>query len=146
MKNRSGATRAAKNLSNEVERLVHTVVTAPTAVIRLQLMALTAAELAAACARAGIWLGVLDRTPLTDKAGLMQALYRTCEFPAYFGFNWDAVVDCLSDMHFANQHVLALRDARRMPATEVDMLRAAVEAADARVFPHGRRVRLLLWG
>jgi hypothetical protein len=38
------------------------------------------------------YLAVLvDRAPVFNKETLLHALYQSCVFPAYFGFNWDAL-------------------------------------------------------
>ncbi len=42
-----------------------------------------------------IWV---DQAKIFDKATLMHALYQHCGFPAYFGFNWDALEDALSGL------------------------------------------------
>jgi hypothetical protein len=39
----------------------------------------------------------VDRAPVFDAPTLHHALYQACRFPAWFGFNWDALLDVLSD-------------------------------------------------
>jgi RNAse (barnase) inhibitor barstar len=56
-------------------------------------LAKTLAELEAA----GFFVAIVDRAPVFNKETLMHALYQSCKFPAYFGFNWDAVNDCVTD-------------------------------------------------
>jgi hypothetical protein len=46
---------------------------------------------------AGYFAVLVDRAPVFDKATLLHALYQSCIFPAYFGFNWDALEDTLLD-------------------------------------------------
>ena len=36
-----------------------------------------------------------------DKKALFDNIFGNCEFPGYFGFNWDALRDCLRDYSFA---------------------------------------------
>ena len=35
-----------------------------------------------------------------SKRALLSVLAQELEFPAYFGFNWDALDDCLRDLHW----------------------------------------------
>jgi Barstar (barnase inhibitor) len=46
---------------------------------------------------AGYFAVLVDRATVFDKATLLHALYQSCVFPAYFGFNWDALEDTLLD-------------------------------------------------
>ncbi len=42
-----------------------------------------------------IWL---DGEKITSKAEFLQAAAQALQFPAYFGYNWDAFEDCLTDL------------------------------------------------
>jgi hypothetical protein len=54
--------------------------------------------------RAAGWYAVtLDRAPVYDKNTLLHALYQSGEFPAYFGFNWDALADALVDFDWVGE-------------------------------------------
>lgn len=65
-------------------------------------------ELAKALKAEGYFVTLVDRAPVFNRQTLMHALYQSCEFPAYFGFNWDALYDLLSQ---ANQgYVLIFKD------------------------------------
>jgi RNAse (barnase) inhibitor barstar len=44
---------------------------------------------------AGYFAVLVDRAPVFNKETLLHALYQSCVFPAYFGFNWDALEDIL---------------------------------------------------
>ncbi|MEZ5417792.1 MAG: barstar family protein [Vicinamibacterales bacterium] len=55
-------------------------------------------DLRVALARAGWRVAVVDRAPVVDKATLLHALYQSGEYPAGFGFNWDALLDALRDL------------------------------------------------
>ena len=46
---------------------------------------------------AGYFAVLVDRATVFDKATLLHALYQSCVFHAYFGFNWDALEDTLLD-------------------------------------------------
>jgi len=49
----------------------------------------------------GHWyVSTLDRAPVVDKTTLMHALYQSGEYPAGFGFNWDALLDVLRDLEW----------------------------------------------
>lgn len=41
---------------------------------------------------------VLDGRVVLDKSALLRALAEALRFPAYFGANWDALLDCLGDL------------------------------------------------
>ncbi|MDX2564890.1 barstar family protein [Streptomyces sp. TX20-6-3] len=41
---------------------------------------------------------VLDLTGVTDKAGLMDRCATVLALPDWFGRNWDALADCLTDL------------------------------------------------
>lgn len=47
---------------------------------------------------AGWRVVVLDRAPVVDKATLLHACYQSGQYPAGFGFNWDALSDALRDL------------------------------------------------
>jgi RNAse (barnase) inhibitor barstar len=53
--------------------------------------------LRSALRRKGWFVATLDRAPVFGKDTLLHALYQSGEFPAYFGFNWDALKDTLCD-------------------------------------------------
>jgi len=40
----------------------------------------------------------LDGAAVGNKAGLLSALAKGFKFPAYFGYNWDALLDCLRSL------------------------------------------------
>jgi hypothetical protein len=53
---------------------------------------------------------IIDES-VRDKQQLLEVIARGLDFPEYFGKNWDALVDCLSDMSWVTQ-----------PATIIDHL------------------------
>jgi RNAse (barnase) inhibitor barstar len=74
-----------------------------------------------------------DLTAVQDKAGLLDALAEALAFPAWFGENWDALEDCLTDMSWSNAegYVLILRHADRLhELAEGDFLTALRILAD----------------
>jgi hypothetical protein len=46
---------------------------------------------------------------IASTQSLLQVLYNALELPGYFGFNWDALSDCLRDFHWLKQHRIVLR-------------------------------------
>jgi RNAse (barnase) inhibitor barstar len=58
-------------------------------------------RLVAALTACGVLARVLDGTALKGKADLLGAVAKAFDFPGYFGNNWDALVDCWSDMSWA---------------------------------------------
>ncbi|MEJ8655971.1 barstar family protein [Streptomyces sp. MS1.AVA.4] len=49
-------------------------------------------------ATAGRNITVLDLHGVTDKAAFMERCASDLELPAWFGRNWDALADCLTDL------------------------------------------------
>jgi RNAse (barnase) inhibitor barstar len=45
---------------------------------------------------------------LANKEELLQALYEQLQLPGYFGFNWDALSDCLRDFHWLESRTVVL--------------------------------------
>lgn len=69
---------------------------------------------------------------ITSSAALLDALYVALQLPGYFGFNWDALSDCLRDLHWMNKRMVVLRhgDLPALPDSELriylDVLSEAV--------------------
>jgi len=57
-------------------------------------------DLRAALHGDGWYVSTLDRAPVYDKTTLLHALYQSGEYPAGFGFNWDALLDALRDLEW----------------------------------------------
>jgi hypothetical protein len=55
-------------------------------------------EIAELSARHGLCLAVIGLHSVVDKEGLLREIASALEFPDYFGMNWDALNDCLTDM------------------------------------------------
>ncbi len=49
----------------------------------------------------GIYTTIIDRAPIWNYESLMHAFYQNCEFPGWFGFNWNALKDSLCDFEWA---------------------------------------------
>ncbi|MFJ7988011.1 barstar family protein [Streptomyces sp. NPDC096351] len=75
---------------------------------------------------------VLDLTGVTDKAGLMDRCAAALALPDWFGRNWDALADCLTDLpepvtlvvtgwrEYAGRHPRDWRTAQDVFAAAVD--------------------------
>jgi len=46
----------------------------------------------------GLEFVVIDLAPVTDKEGLLSEMSQALEFPSFFGMNWDALSDSLTDL------------------------------------------------
>ena len=75
------------------------------------------------------------------KAALLARVAGAMEFPGWFGGNWDALEDCLSDLSWskAEGYVLLIEGAAGLPADErgifVDILASAAAAWSERKRP-----------
>jgi RNAse (barnase) inhibitor barstar len=65
---------------------------------------------------------VLDGARLTGKADLLRELAAAFDFPSYFGHNWDALIDCWSDMFWlpGRGYVCVLLNADAFAAADAD--------------------------
>ena len=45
---------------------------------------------------------------IADAKQLLNVLYQRLSLPGYFGFNWNALSDCLKDFHWVKQHNVIL--------------------------------------
>ncbi len=69
---------------------------------------------------------------LTGSEALLQALYDGLQLPGYFGFNWDALSDCLQDFHWLQERAVVLRH-RDIPALPLRELRIYLEVLEEAV-------------
>ena len=65
-------------------------------------------------------VAVLDGAAAGTRAGFFQELAQALRFPDYFGRNWDAVYDCLTDLNWlpAGGYVLVLDGFDRLATNE----------------------------
>ncbi len=58
---------------------------------------------------------------LASSEALLHALYEKARLPNYFGFNWDALSDCLRDLHWIEKHdiVLLHADLPALPSADL---------------------------
>ncbi|MBL8540406.1 MAG: barstar family protein [Betaproteobacteria bacterium] len=95
-----------------------------------------AATLAAAAVARGFGVYRIDLGGIGDKAALMRHLQDALQFPEWFGRNWDALEDCLTDMSwhddvgyvllFAGGGTLRRHD-KALFHTLVDVLKSAAD-------------------
>lgn len=95
------------------------------------------ASLAAVCAAQNLQLFRLDGSAIASKADLLHRCAEVMQFPDYFGGNWDALEDCLTDLEwlpargyvlvYDQPEVLAMA-APEAWSTWIDILEFAVDA------------------
>lgn len=102
--------------------------------------ALSIDDVAVACADARWRFVLLDTSGAADKAGFLDAVATAFELPAYFGRNFDALADSLTDVSgdrgvlvlWEGYEALALRDEKTyVTALDVFRERAAQEGFGA---------------
>lgn len=73
----------------------------------------SAARLADTAARLGFACARIDLEGCADKAALLARIAGELRFPDWFGHNWDALADCLTDLSWrsAPGHVVLLEHA-----------------------------------
>jgi hypothetical protein len=59
----------------------------------------------------------IDGHRLTGKQAMLAALAEALSFPAYFGFNWDAADECLTDLGWHDGDVVLIIDDAGTPAS-----------------------------
>lgn len=93
---------------------------------------------------------VVDRAPVFDKTTLLHALYQSCEMPAYFGFNWDALQDSLNDFSWksASGYVLVFKNFEllqtRAPEDAKVFLEIVRDVSAGRLEDHAPPLKLLI--
>lgn len=82
----------------------------------------------------------IDLKGARDKGQLLDRLAEALQFPAWFGANWDALEDCLTDLSWSKAagHVLLLEGAGALPADERGILRDVLQSAAAYWAEQGR--------
>ena len=78
----------------------------------------------------------IDLAGATGKEALMERVARAMEFPRWFGGNWDALEDCLSDLSWppvsqAGGHVLLIEGAANLAADDRGILLDVLASAAA---------------
>ncbi|WP_237269444.1 barstar family protein [Pseudothauera hydrothermalis] len=89
----------------------------------------------------------IDLSACDDKAAVLAALAKGLSFPAWFGHNWDALADCLSDLSWLPDRsvVVVFEHVRRLADNAPDDYRTTLdifaEAAESQA-AQGRRLML----
>lgn len=80
-------------------------------------------------ARADWRLFVLDGSKIYDKKTFLEKIARAMRFPDYFGKNWDALNDCITDLSWARAqgYVLLIQEPERFITTSPDDWQVALE-------------------
>lgn len=58
---------------------------------------------------------------LTTTRALLDALYKELALPGYFGFNWNALSDCLRDLHWIAESSVVLCHGDLPPLPEAEL-------------------------
>lgn len=77
------------------------------------------------------FIAVLEKTK--SKRNLLEELNKQLHFPSYFGFNWDALSDCLRDFHWLENKeiVLVHKEIPRLDKSElIKYLKVLIDAAN----------------
>lgn len=74
---------------------------------------------------------LLARVAFADKEKLLKNIARALDFPEWFGGNWDALEDCLTDLSWRDAEGYVLLFEKAKPGDElgvlIDVLRTAAE-------------------
>ncbi|MCA1665758.1 MAG: barstar family protein [Myxococcales bacterium] len=55
-------------------------------------------------------VALLDGAHARDKSSFMAAIAGALRFPDYFGHNWDALADCLDELHWRDEPIVLVID------------------------------------
>lgn len=74
----------------------------------------------------------IDLSDCTSKAALIERFAGAFELPPWFGFNWDALADCLTDLSWlpASGYRLALLQPGQLRQADPETLATALEIID----------------
>ena len=97
-----------------------------------------------------IAVAALDGAIMSDEDVVFHAFMAAFDFPDHFGWNWDALSDCLRDLHWrpADAYIVLIDNADELLAEERDrrgtlfriLRRAATQWADPMASRRGRAV------
>jgi hypothetical protein len=101
----------------------------------VQVGPLTDADAAAICARAfalGLDCTRVDLSGCTEKRDLLARLAKALGFPAWFGHNWDALADCMTDLGWrpAEGYVLILEHGAELRESQPEVFDTTLAILD----------------
>jgi len=119
------------------------------AVVRAVLDDAAVARLEAEARAQGFAFVAVDLAGAEDKVALLERTATALRFPTWFGHNWDAWFDCLTDLTWighAPGYVVLLRHARGLRQSAPEVLDTALAIAEdaARVWA-GRGISFLVY-
>jgi RNAse (barnase) inhibitor barstar len=118
------------NPQGDIEQLVSAFTSSQTpAIIEIDLWLFEDPKVYQAINDIGFFIARIDESPINNKTTLLQSLSQCCSFPDYFGFNWDALVDSLSDFswHPARGYVLMYKHPETLKRPDLDVFLEIVE-------------------
>lgn len=96
----------------------------------------------------GFFVARIDPSPIGTRDELLQALADVCNFPSWFGFNWDALNDSLSDFHWIPElptgFILLLRYPNSLQPGDLDVFIEIIKSANRTWITYDKPFRLLL--
>lgn len=91
------------------------------------------ARLEVAARRQGIFVCTIDLAGAEDKSTLLERTAAALQFPAWFGGNWDAWFDCLTDLGWIERapgYIIVLRHAEGLRQAAPETLDTALAIAE----------------
>lgn len=76
----------------------------------------------------------INLNKVTDKRGFLKTVGRSLKFPSYFGMNWDALDECLTDLSWkpASGYVIVFSNFKSVcenMATEIEIIKKIFESS-----------------
>jgi RNAse (barnase) inhibitor barstar len=103
------------------------------AVVRMRLDDAAVQRIEAAARDRGFAVFAVNLAGAEDKSTLLDRTATALRFPAWFGHNWDALFDCLTDLGWferARGYVVLLRNARDLRQSAPEVLDTALAIAE----------------
>jgi RNAse (barnase) inhibitor barstar len=104
------------------------------------------AHMERAAKAAGLFVVRIDLARLASKTGLLGRAARALKFPEWFGKNWDALNDCLTDLSWlhGNGWVIIFENAKDLAERKPQVFQNAVEVFQS-ASDHWRRAGKPFW-